>query len=219
MNGSRYCLSSYLQSGHWRDDVLQMIDHCSLIGKDWHYHRIINSNSCIRLTNYFQEFHLQEEVEPFVIGDGTVTVLVHRLENNLPLQCSPYHCHHDDQGEHEQDLEAGVPLLLGLERRRQSEPLLVCRWDRDHCCKLVAGHLVVVFSHSTILMTMMLMQMEMIKDLPITISISGLEALPAEPVDLLVALRGGVANLETNQSLYLGGDSPRYQLFKKSWRV
>ena len=145
MNGSRYCLSSYLQSGHWRDDVLQMIDHCSLIGKDWHYHRIINSNSCIRLTNYFQEFHLQEEVEPFVIGDGTVTVLVHRLENNLPLQCSPNHRHHHDQGNHEQDLEAGVPLLLGLERRRQSEPLLVCRWDRDHCCKLVAGHLVVVF--------------------------------------------------------------------------
>ena len=66
---------------------------------------------------------------------------------------------------------------------------------------------------------LMQMEMEMIKDLSITISISGLEALPAEPVDLLVALRGGVANLETNQSLYLGGNSPRYQLFKKSWRV
>ena len=41
----------------------------------------------------------------------------------------------------------------------------------------------------------MMMQMEMIKDLPIAISISGLEALPAEPVDLLVALGGRVANL------------------------
>ena len=41
----------------------------------------------------------------------------------------------------------------------------------------------------------MQMEMEMIKDLPITISISGLEALPAKPVDLLVALGGRVANL------------------------
>ena len=53
----------------------------------------------------------------------------------------------------------------------------------------------------------MMMQMEMIKDLPIAISISGLEALPAEPVDLLVALRRGVANLEINQSLYLVGEN------------
>ena len=53
------------------------------------------------------------------------------------------------------------------------------------------------FSHSTILMTMMLMQMKMIKDLSITISISGLEALPAEPVDLLVALRSSVSHLRS----------------------
>ena len=33
------------------------------------------------------------------------------------------------------------------------------------------------------------------KNLSIAISISGLEALPAEPVDLLVALGGRVANL------------------------
>ena len=39
------------------------------------------------------------------------------------------------------DLEAGVPLLLGLERSRQAEPLLVRRRDRDHRRKLVARHL------------------------------------------------------------------------------
>ena len=36
------------------------------------------------------------------------------------------------------------------------------------------------------------------KNLSIAISISSLEALPAEPVDLLVALRGSVANLHKN---------------------
>ena len=39
------------------------------------------------------------------------------------------------------NLEAGVPLLLGLERSRQAEPLLVRRRDRDHRRKLVARHL------------------------------------------------------------------------------
>ena len=39
------------------------------------------------------------------------------------------------------DLEAGVPLLLGLERSRQAEPLLVRRRDRDHRRKLVARYL------------------------------------------------------------------------------
>ena len=40
------------------------------------------------------------------------------------------------------------------------------------------------------------------KNLSIAISISSLEALPAEPVDLLVALRGSVANLHKNFWIY-----------------
>merc|ERR1712192_388428 len=89
---------------------------------------------------------LQEEAEPLIIRDGTVTILVHRLE-------------------------ASVPPLPSLERSRQSKPLLVCRRDCNHRCKLVSRHL------------------------SIAISISGLEAFPAEPVDLLVALGRCVSNL------------------------
>ena len=44
------------------------------------------------------------------------------------------------------------------------------------------------------MLTMLLMLMKD-KDLSIAISISGLEAFPAEPVDLLVALGGSVSNL------------------------
>merc|ERR1719447_1400258 len=106
---------------------------------------------------------LQEEAEPLIVGDCTVTVLVHCLE-------------------------AGVPLLLGLERSRQAESLLVRRRDRDHRRKLVARHLA------------------------IAVGIRSLEALPAEPVDLLVALRSSVSHL-----FAVGNEGVLVGLVKGSW--